>query len=113
MNRFEAKVTRDGSASGSVIAFVGELDIAAAEEAWAALDPLLAPAGVVVIDASALQFLDSSGLRVLARAIRRADESGAKLRLAAPHQAVQRVLELAGAQTLIETFDSVDAAFAA
>jgi anti-anti-sigma factor len=113
MSRFETKITQDGSVSGSVVAFVGELDIAAAEEAWAALEPLLAPAAVVVLDASALEFLDSSGLRVLARAIRRAGESGASLRLAAPHRAVERVLDLAGAQMLIETFDSVDAALAA
>ncbi|KOX25474.1 MULTISPECIES: STAS domain-containing protein [unclassified Streptomyces] len=50
----------------------------------------------LVLDLSALDFMDSSGLNVLIRAGRDARESGGDLHLAAPTPAVRRILEITG-----------------
>lgn len=101
MERLEIKVTSAGGRH--VVALRGELDLAAADRAWAELEPLLTEGSFVVLDGTDLEFLDSSGLRVLALAAHRARDARAALRLVAPHYAVQRALALAGAERLIET----------
>ncbi|MFF9909095.1 STAS domain-containing protein [Streptomyces sp. NPDC013457] len=50
----------------------------------------------LVLDLSALSFMDSSGLNVLIRAAREAREAGGDLHLAAPAPAVRRILEITG-----------------
>lgn len=76
----------------------GELDLASAhqmEEHFAAIDEQ-APARVV-IDLAGLEFIDSSGLRVLLLADARARERGYELVLLPGPDSVQRVFEMTGA----------------
>jgi len=54
------------------------------------------PHGSVVIDLSAVEFIDSSGLRSLLWASRRAKERGAEIELRSPSPGVQRLLSLTG-----------------
>lgn len=111
MDRFAARVGQpDG---GRVVVTVsGELDLGTADRLWTDLEPLITARSVVVLDGTALNFLDSSGLRVLLRAGNRAAREGAAFRLVAPHPAVQRVLELAGAAGHLETRGTVEEALA-
>ncbi|MFF8598070.1 STAS domain-containing protein [Streptomyces sp. NPDC015232] len=67
----------------------------------------------LVLDLSALGFMDSSGLNVLIRAVNRARESGGDLYLAAPTPAVRRILEITGVTTTIPPQDCVADALAA
>lgn len=53
-------------------------------------------AGPVVIDLSAVDFIDSSGLRSLLWASRRAKDRGQELELRTPSAGVQRLLSLTG-----------------
>jgi anti-sigma B factor antagonist len=106
VERLEIKVASVGDRH--VVALRGELDLAAADRAWAELEPLLTEGSFVVLDGTGLEFLDSSGLRVLALAAHRARDSRSALRLVAPHHAVQRALALAGAERLIETRANVE-----
>jgi anti-anti-sigma factor len=93
----EFKVTvADLDPSGVVVAVRGELDLDTAERLWAHMVPLLVRNAVVVVDAASMPFMDSSGLRVLIQASRRASEIGATFRVAALHSAAARVVELAG-----------------
>jgi anti-anti-sigma factor len=57
-----------------------------------------------VLDPSGVGFCDSCGIRTLAEARQIALDEGTAFRLAAPSEAVIRVLELAGA---LEAFDIV------
>ena len=107
MDRLAVAVAPDGPGR-FVVTLAGELDLAAADGFWAELEPLIEPAGMVVLDGTELSFLDSSGLRVLLLANTRAKELGASLRLVAPHRAVRRTLELTGADDLVTTFPTVD-----
>ena len=50
----------------------------------------------VVIDLSGVDFVDSSGLRVLIQAHQQADEAGRSLVLARPSTSVRRLLEISG-----------------
>jgi anti-sigma B factor antagonist len=50
----------------------------------------------VVVDLTALEFIDSSGLGVLVGALRRFDAAGRRLTLRAPTMAIRRVLAMTG-----------------
>lgn len=111
MERFEVGVgpAEDG---GRVVTVRGELDLAAADQLWETLEPLLLPGVLVVLDGTEMTFLDSSGLRVLLQAHKRGESEGAVFRIVAPQQAVQRVLDLAGAAGYLNMRDDVAGALA-
>lgn len=50
----------------------------------------------VRLDMSGVQFVDSSGLRVLIEAHQRAEAAGGRLTIADPSDAVRRLLEISG-----------------
>lgn len=73
----------------------GELDLASQESALEVLTPVIERRPeAVILDLSAVEFIDSTGLRVLLTCQRLARESRTQLLLAAPSDAVQRVLEV-------------------
>jgi len=80
----------------SVVSLSGELDMATADLLWAELEPVLQPGRTVVLDCAQLEFMDSTGMRVLLRASRRADEIGGAFQMTAVPPPVERVLDLAG-----------------
>ncbi|MFH8623246.1 STAS domain-containing protein [Streptomyces vietnamensis] len=103
---------RDGRTA--VLTVAGELDMETADR----LQELLAEQfgqgrRRLVLDLSALDFMDSSGLNVLIRAVNKARESDGDLYLAAPTPAVRRILEITGVMTTIPPHDAVADALAA
>lgn len=74
---------------------VGELDISTVDMLDAVLQRAAAAGGDVKLDLSQLTFIDSSGIRVLIRAMDRL-HSGEKLILSQPTAPVQQVLDLMG-----------------
>ncbi|WP_030213736.1 STAS domain-containing protein [Streptomyces bikiniensis] len=84
-------------ADTAVVSVGGELDIETATMLHHHLaNQFLHGRRHLVLDLSALDFMDSSGLNVLIRAGRDARESGGDLHLAAPTPAVRRILEITG-----------------
>ncbi|MFD3945234.1 STAS domain-containing protein [Streptomyces sp. NPDC058579] len=61
----------------------------------------------LVLDPSALGFMDSSCLNVLIRSVHRAREVGGDLYLAAPNSVVRRILESTGLTTTLPPHDRV------
>jgi anti-sigma B factor antagonist len=112
MDRFAVSAGESGEGR-YVVTVRGELDLAAADHLWKELEPLITPGGLVVLDGTDMTFLDSSGLRVLLQAAKRATATAASFRLVAPQPAVQRVLELAGTAGFLETRADVPSALAA
>jgi anti-sigma B factor antagonist len=110
MERFEAEVGSAGQGGDRVVTVRGELDLAAADRLWETIEPLLLPGVLVVLDGTDLTFLDSSGLRILLQAHKRAESDGAVFRLIAPQLPVQRVLNLAGADNYLQLRADVAAA---
>lgn len=80
----------------TVIAFHGEVDIAALR-ITPALDEVTASVGrTVVIDLSPAQFFDCAGLQLLCRAERRVRERGGRVLVVCPSPLIRRILLAAG-----------------
>ncbi len=85
----------------------GELDLATASELENAALPVIRDGGSVVIDLRGLEFIDSSGVRVLVAGHAAARLSGGMLTIvrAPTDSAVDRVIAIAG---ITEALDMVD-----
>jgi anti-anti-sigma factor len=104
-------VTSRTDRGGYVIAaFSGELGIASAPALRGQLLSLLRAASHLVIDLSAVEHADASGLAVLVGSGRRARLLGGSLRLAAPSAEVARVLSATGLNQHLDIFPTVRAA---
>lgn len=83
--------------------FSGELDLASQAKALAALAPVIEQRPrTVVFDLSGVEFIDSTGLRVLLKCRRMAEEAKTRLLLSAPSEAVRRLFELTKLQNRFE-----------
>ena len=94
-----------------VVHVSGELDLGHADRLSAALNDEPAGAGgtPVAIDMSEVTFIDSTGVRALLQAKRRADDAGAAFALVAPSAPVLRVLQLSELMEALNVIDAVDA----
>ncbi len=94
-------------ASGAtVIVFEGDLDLLSANRAETALLDAQVAGGTVYLDLRSLRFIDSSGLRVILEAHRRAGERGSGLLVSAGEHAVQRVMTVSGVGGLLDLVDA-------
>lgn len=84
------------NADDSRLVLTGEIDAHTAPDLAAHLDPLPGAAGDVTLDVAAIEFIDSSGLRLIVEAHQRASESDRRLVLHRPSSAVVRLLEISG-----------------
>jgi len=79
-----------------VATLVGELDLAAAESTFDAIDLAAREAGGLLLDLSGLTFIDSSGLRLVVRLDVAAREGAFELSIVPGPHNVQRVFEIVG-----------------
>ena len=93
-----------------IAALSGELGIASATALREQLRSLLRAASELIIDLSAIEHADASGLAVLVGGGRRARLLGGSLRLAAPSPEVARVLSATGINRHLDIFPTVRAA---
>jgi len=91
----------------STVVFAGELDMAGVERAREALERAEEASGMVVLDLSGLTFIDSTGLEVILRAARRAQESGRRLVVARPSLYLKRLFELTAIDQSLDIVDGV------
>jgi anti-sigma B factor antagonist len=91
-----------------VVTVAGELDLATAGELEDVVLPVVRDGRHAVLDLRRLEFMDSSGVRVIVAAHTAAQDSGGRLSLvrAAPGSAVQRVLEISGLETILDLVDA-------
>lgn len=104
--------TTTGDGVGLVI-LAGEVDLDGSSQLRDVLLASVESAPGTVVDFGEVGFLDSSGINVLISAHRAAEARGAWLRLAAPRDAVERVLRLVGVDALIPCYPSVEQALTA
>jgi anti-sigma B factor antagonist len=103
------------TAEGTALALItleGELDLSATAELEPELERLASEPGVetVTLDLRALEFLDSSGLRLVVVAERRLREAGRRLVLVRGPQPVQRVFEITRMTERLEFVDAPEQA---
>ncbi len=96
--------TRIEEIDGKLVAtLVGELDTAAAPETENALQPLLDSKGKdIVIDCTELEYIASSGLRLLLGILKQAQEVGSRVVLKNVNDVVKDVLDLTGFVSIFE-----------
>jgi anti-sigma B factor antagonist len=100
---------RDGHV---VVVLRGELDVIGAADAEAAITALVAPGQSLIIDMSALDFMDCASLGALLRVQTLARRGDGEVLLAAPHRQVLRLLALTGMDDRFWLHASVAAAAA-
>ncbi|GLU49130.1 STAS domain-containing protein [Nocardiopsis ansamitocini] len=97
-----------------IVSVEGELDIATAgdlrENVQNAID---AHGPWLILDFSALEFMDSSGLNAVINAYRLVRERGGSLALAAPNERVTKVIRLVGLHRQVPVHRTVSAALIA
>jgi anti-sigma B factor antagonist len=98
---------------GFVVAVLrGDLDVTGAADAAAAIAALVAPGQTLIIDISALDFMDCASLRALVEVQTLARRGGGDVVLAAPQRQVRRLLALTGRDEVFCVQASVEAAVA-
>jgi anti-sigma B factor antagonist len=98
-DRLAVALTYEGD--GAHLALTGELDLACVPRFEALLGSAFVMADHCLIDLARLTFVDSSGIRALLRARRRAAESGATLEIVGATATVARVLTNAGVEHVL------------
>jgi anti-sigma B factor antagonist len=102
-------ITRSTHGAVEVVTLEGELDMSTAQEVAETLDELAAARNPIVVDLTALAFIDSSGIHALLRP--RPDE--ASIELVCPPGNVRRVLEVTKLEQVLPVHDTLDDALAA
>lgn len=86
----------DETQTRCVVYLAGELDLANAATAESELDAAMATDADVVVDLSKLEFIDSTGISLLVRAMRRNSDAAKLSFVPSEFLAVSKVLELTG-----------------
>jgi anti-anti-sigma factor len=111
VSRFEWETDVRGPVA--LVTLRGELDLPATADLEPELDRLGDEPGVdvVAVDLRSLEYLDSSGLRLVAITAQRLDECGRRFVLVRGHQGVQRVFEITRMTERLEFVDAPDHVF--
>jgi anti-anti-sigma factor len=103
---FSVTVSKDGDRA--TLELRGELDMSGTDRLTVALEQAEEPpSGLLVLDLSKLDFIDSTGLEVLLRAARRAHDSGRRLIVARPSRYVRRLLEMTAIDQTLDVVEDV------
>ncbi len=96
-----------------VVEVGGEVDVFTAPALDETLSGLVAEGRTaLVIDLTGVDFLDSTGLGVLVKALKRVREHGGRLAVVATEERICKVFRITGLDTAMGLTDSVDAAVA-
>ena len=107
-------VEEHNQAGASVLTVIGELDLRTSPELEQRLSQAFAGgAELVILDLRGIEFMDSTGLRVLLTAHQRAHESGRRFALIRGADQVERVLTLTGVRDILNVVDAPEELLAA
>lgn len=94
----------------TVLSLHGELDMASAPLLQSKLESAeIEAAAIVVLDLQELQFIDSTGLRIVLAAHERLQEHGGELAVTRGSQQVQRLLAITGTEDHLRVITAPDA----
>lgn len=97
-----------GDGAGTVVAVTGELDVFTAPSLEEALQALIADGNAdIVIDLSGVEFLDSTGLGVMVKALKWAREAGGGLRVVSTQERITKVFTITGLDEVMQLSGSV------
>lgn len=97
----------------TVVAFVGSLDTNTAQQAHDALDAVIDEGGrKIVVDFLSVDYISSSGLRILLATAKRLNADGGVLGIFGLNETVNEVFEISGFDTIFNVFGSESDAIA-
>jgi anti-sigma B factor antagonist len=97
----------------TIVAVTGEVDVATAPSLRTLLVDLIAEAKInLLVDLTAVDFLDSTGLGVLVSTVKRVRSDGGDLTLVCANRHILKVLEITGLTSVFTLYDTLDAALA-
>jgi len=104
-------VVHEASASAAVLECSGRLNMVSAGAFRETVAQVVdGGRSHVVVELSAVDFMDSSGLGALVGCLKTARQAGGDLRIAAPSEQVQMVLKLSNIDKILRTYPDGDAA---
>ena len=110
----EFSVEEHNTGSAWVLSVSGELDLRTSPELEQRLERVWGTgAELVILDLRPMEFMDSTGLRVLLGAHQRAQERGRRFALVRGADQVERVLTLTGVRDLLTVVDAPEDLLAA
>jgi anti-sigma B factor antagonist len=109
MSEWPTRITADGAL---VLRPEGRLNMVAAPDLREQLHGLVRGGTTrIVVDLSAVETIDSSGLGALISGLKAARQGGGDLRIASPNEQALAVLELTNLNRVLKSSDSADSAF--
>ena len=100
-----------GAAKGKLVKFVGDLDATNVEATLDQVTKLIRDGFVnLVADFKGLRYVNSTGLGILLHFTKTAKEANGCFKIANVNENVFDIIEIIGANTLLDIYDSVDAA---
>jgi len=112
--RVELDVSTSDQDGRTVVAAVGEVDLFTAPGLDAELTRVVTGgATAVVVDLSGVDFLDSTGLSVIVKALKRVREAGGSLSVVVTSERVAKVFRITGLDQILPVHPSLAAALEA
>jgi anti-anti-sigma factor len=102
MSQLEATTTTSGARA--TVVFAGTLDISTVDQALNELTEAKAAASELLIDLRQVDFVDSSGLGVIAQTAQQASQAGVMLRIV-PSEPARRLMEITGIAAHVQLED--------
>jgi anti-sigma B factor antagonist len=100
------------SREGLALVVTGDLDAANSHILREALvDAIDNRGGLIVVDMTSVNYIDSIGLGTLVSGLKRGTEAGAHLRFVITNPQIQKVLNITGLVRLLEIYDTREKAF--
>jgi anti-sigma B factor antagonist len=100
-----------------IVTIRGELDLNTAPQLEGELERIRGSAGSVVVNLSACEFIDSTGIALLVNAWQQVDRNGSsgsgRLVLCCPNRQVRRLLDITGVESSIDVHEDVEDALTA
>jgi anti-sigma B factor antagonist len=98
----------------NVLSLKGEIDLHVSPSVTASLDQTIEKKPErLVVDLSAVSYIDSAGLAALIQAMQKVEAYGGKFRLAGLQETVRSIFEISRLDQVFQIFTDVDAALAA
>lgn len=95
------EVSVDDGVAPPLVSASGELDAASSAQLGQAIDAALLAGAGLALDLGAVTFIDSSALRVITVALRRATDDQQPFTVTAASDAVRRIFEITGVSSLL------------